>query len=267
MKHHHNLDNASFIKHGFLIRKNFLNFDDIKNVIESFLSLCVRLGGEHFAGYSIKDFYNNQKFTLDLLNLREQYPKKFGALYDVMQTTISMQKLALNDIIANDISNLLDTKITNLMCFNYLFRMDPPFCKRNSLDWHQDFVDYDQKDMSDGITAWIPLIDINNDIGPLKALVGSHAKGKVSNYVIEEESKSELSSHKHKISADVTNKFKEISLPVEIGDIIYISMNLIHSSGENISQKIRFSAQGRYFNTLSKHFPPGRPQFIKSKLY
>jgi hypothetical protein len=79
-----------------------------------------------------------------------------------MQTTISMQKLALNDIITNDISNLLDTKITNLMCFNYLFRMDPPFCKRNSLDWHQDFVDYDQKDMSDGITAWIPLIDINN---------------------------------------------------------------------------------------------------------
>ena len=110
-------------------------------------------------------------------------------------------------------------------------------------------------------------IDINNDIGPLKALVGSHSKGKVSNYVIEEESKSELSSHKHKISADVTSKFKEISLPVEIGDIIYISMNLIHSSGENISQKIRFSAQGRYFNTLSKHFPPGRPQFIKSKLY
>ena len=121
--------------------------------------------------------------------------------------------------------------------------------------------------MSDGLTAWIPLIDISANLGPLKALEKSHLAGKAVNYNINEETKkNKLASHKHNIKKNIINKYKGLTLPVNLGDIIYISMNLIHASGDNISNKIRFSGQGRFYNILSESFPPGRTQFIKSKL-
>ena len=48
--------------------------------------------------------------------LREKKPLVYGAIYDTMQTTVSMQKIALSKVILNDISKLLAVPIDSLMC-------------------------------------------------------------------------------------------------------------------------------------------------------
>ena len=262
-----NIDRIFFQENGFIIRKKFIPKPLIENVINTFIKFCKKLGGEKFNVHdSVNDFYS-EEFNKKLIELREEKPKVYGAIYDTMQTTVSMQKIALHKNILQDVSKLLSTQVTNLMCFNYLFRMDPPHCNRNKLDWHQDFITYDQVDMSDGLTAWIPLIDIPLKLGPLRALKKSHLYGRVEDYEINENSSiNNLVSHKHKIKNSVIDKYTSVSLPVNSGDIIYISMNLIHASGDNISNRIRFSGQGRFYNILSDSFPPGRPQFTKSQL-
>ena len=259
-------DHSSFKKNGYLVRKKVVPISYIEEVILTFIAFCKKLGGKDFNSFDVADFFNSENLSKKLIELRENKPSIYGAIYDTMQTTVSMQKMALSELILNDISKLLNCPTTNLMCFNYLFRMDPPFCNRNKLDWHQDFIDYDQLDMADGITAWIPLINIDKELGPLKLLQKSHLDGKVRNYKILETNGNQLSSHKHTIEKDIIKKYKNFSLPVNVGDIIYLSMNLIHASGENTSNKIRFSGQGRFYNILSKSFPPGKTLFIKSKI-
>ena len=120
----------------------------------------------YFNSFDVAHLFYNENLSKKLIELRENKPSIYGAIYDTMQTTVSMQKMALSELILNDISKLLNCPTTNLMCFNYLFRMDPPFFNRNKLDWHQDFIDYDQLDMADGITAWIPLQDTPLEMGP-----------------------------------------------------------------------------------------------------
>ena len=51
--------------------------------------------------------------------------------------------------------------------------------ERSRLDWHQDFIDYEQKNMSDGITAWMPLVKIDSNNGSIRILHESHMEGKV----------------------------------------------------------------------------------------
>tara|TARA_Y100000590_G_C15675602_1_gene997895 strand:+ start:592 stop:1407 length:816 start_codon:yes stop_codon:yes gene_type:complete len=253
-----------FNRDGFLIKRKCIEISKINNVIKTFFNLCANIDKNKFSHYSPENIFANDQFSKDLITFRKNSPKIFGAIYDTMQTTVSMQELGLNEIASNDISILLNTSKSNLMCFNYLFRMDPPFSNKNKLDWHQDFVSYDQEDMSDGITAWFPLMNISGNIGPLKALVGSHKIGKVKNYAIKTEKIEANTSHKHEIDKSILNDFEEVHLPVNVGDAIYVSMNLLHASGDNTSKKIRFSGQGRYFNILSKNFPMGRTQFQKS---
>tara|TARA_X000000950_G_scaffold288636_1_gene406440 strand:+ start:27 stop:902 length:876 start_codon:yes stop_codon:yes gene_type:complete len=263
-----NTENKTFNENGYIVRKNVIQQSLIESVINTFIKFCIKLGGKQFDQFEHLNSLDCVDFNRRLLDLREKKPLIFGAIYDTMQTTLSMQKIALSKNILKDVCKLLDAPMDNLMCFNYLFRMDPPMCNRNKLDWHQDFITYDQVDMSDGLTAWIPLIDIPQTLGPLKALKKSHLDGKAANYDINQNiSIDKLSSHKHNINKDIIDKYTSLSLPVELGDVIYISMNLIHASGDNISNKIRFSGQGRFYNILSDTFPPGRTQFMKSKLF
>ena len=45
-------------------------------------------------------------------------------------------------------------------------------------------------------------------------------------------------------------------------DALFFSSNLLHSSGENTSKKIRFSCQTRFFNSTSDEFAAFRPKLI-----
>ena len=128
-------------------------------------------------------------------------------------------------------------------------RGDMPLDDKWLSEIHQDFT-YVQGSMN-SIVLWIPFQEITEDIGPLQVLPGSHKDGV-------------LDSNKNKIS---DSEF--LSVPMNIGQALFFSQFLVHRSGKNRSDKIRFSLQIR-INDLNqkewgkrKFFFPKR-EFVKS---
>ena len=254
----------NFISNGYLILKGVIPYDKIVNVEKTLLFLCKTVKIEAFKQYNHNNLLNNNEFNWSLINLRNRSPHLFGAIYDSMQVSVAMQNLGL--FVQDIVAQLLACEVMELMSFNYLFRMDAPHDKRSRLDWHQDFIDYEQQNMSDGITAWMPLVKIDPNNGSIRILPESHMGGKVDGYEISKnvEDQNSLTSHKHKISNEIINKYKKINITAEPGDVGLHNMNLIHSSGYNTSEFIRFVGNGRYFKMTSQDFPQGRVQYQKS---
>lgn len=97
---------------------------------------------------------------------------------------------------------------------------------------HQDWPS--MKGSINGLTAWIPLVDVSEELGPLQVIPGSHLLGALECYDYE--------------GVPVLKEEKQgfISLPMEVGDVLVFSPFLIHRSGVNISNDIRLSAHFRF---------------------
>lgn len=121
-------------------------------------------------------------------------------------------------------------------------RADMPDDEKWSFPPHQDYP-FNRGSLN-SITIWIPFQDTPDNIGPLNVVPASHNDGERA------ENNSLL------INPPTDNLYK--SVPMKTGDLLVFSQFLIHKSGRNCSDKIRFSLQVR-FNDLSQ------PEFIRRK--
>jgi phytanoyl-CoA hydroxylase len=115
------------------------------------------------------------------------------------------------------------------------------------VDAHQDWRS--MQGSLNSVVIWVPLIDINKNLGALEVLPGSHLDGLRTDYVDNGFGMVNLSEEEQK---------KLISVEVNVGDVLLFSSFLIHQSGENITDKPRWSSHFR-FNDLSD------PTFINRK--
>lgn len=94
-----------------------------------------------------------------------------------------------------------------------------------------------------GVVVWFPLIPITGDVGPLMISPGSHLKKPKfkeweKSFALEDETKDE--------------DFYPVIL--EPGDVVIFNINLVHKSGNNTSDKIRWAANFRYSDLYSKNW-------------
>ena len=104
---------------------------------------------------------------------------------------------------------------------------------------HQDFP-YN-KHSKNSVVIWIPLQNTNYELGCLRFWVGSHVKNKIYKY-----DKKKIIINRKKIN------FR--SFPCKFGQSIIFSQFLVHESGENFTDKIRFSIQFRVTDLNSKEY-------------
>jgi phytanoyl-CoA hydroxylase len=103
------------------------------------------------------------------------------------------------------------------------------------VDAHQDWRS--MQGSLNSVVIWLPLIDINKDLGALEILPKSHLQGLLTNNIdhgfgmvnLSEEQKKDL-----------------ITVEVKTGDILIFNSFLIHQSGENITSTPRWSCHFRY---------------------
>jgi len=117
---------------------------------------------------------------------------------------------------------------------------------------HQD-ITYNSGSLN-SVTVWIPLQDVPDNIGPLEVVPESHRLGIV-------EAPRWLS-RRHSTEADLAEskfakRYKDedyIKLPIQLGQSLVFSQFLVHRSGRNVSERVRFTLQYRFRDLASTEY-------------
>ena len=96
----------------------------------------------------------------------------------------------------------------------------------------------------DSMIVWLPLSDIDVALGALEIVPGSHKLGLVETEVVE--------SFFGKVEEFTDDDF--VPVPVSQGDVLFMSAFLVHRSGNNVTETIRWSCHFRYNNLDERTF-------------
>ena len=92
-------------------------------------------------------------------------------------------------------------------------------------------------------------------MGRLQFIKSSHRIGTLNRKKIRNK---QFSSQQRLIPENLIPKKSEImEVDLKLGDVLFMSLNLVHRSGHNISKKFRLSIIGRYHNMISNDFKSG----------
>ena len=159
-------------------------------------------------------------------------------------------------------SKILDTERNNIFINGFMFRLDAPFDKKNSLDWHQDSSYYHMcyPKFNSGV-CWIPLTNNSEKNGSLIFIPSKNPKFikktksfKNNNFTSEQYTSSLLRSETKRIK----------NLKASLGDAAFFNMNIKHRSGINSSKKIRITI-GCRFHDMKKSFNVGKEIYFFNK--
>lgn len=121
---------------------------------------------------------------------------------------------------------------------------------KNQFYWkaaqHQDF--YAMRTSKDSLICWTPIFEITKDYGYLEVAPGSHKKGLLEH--IKDE-------HVHKVKEELPDD-AFVSVTMELGDALIFSSLLVHRSGLNTTDKIRWAINFRYCNLDDEEFINGK---------
>jgi phytanoyl-CoA hydroxylase len=230
-------DKEKYKKDGFLILKSFFP----KLVIQKILIEAKNIFANQMTihGIEVPDFDDSEKFAHAMFELFSEDLDAFVNTGKTVQHLISLHALGVDQKLVGLLKEI-GLSFPNICTRPVMYFNHHSLAKKKV--YHTVFSHQDWRSMQgslDSVVTWVPLININKDLGALQILPKSHKNGLVTSSVEESFGKVELS-----------NKEKQqlISAEVEQGDIVIFSSFLVHQSGDNITNKIRWSCHFRYNN-------------------
>lgn len=260
MKHAH----LSFVEDGACHLKNFLD-DETKNFVKEiiFENFKNDLKLKQFNSFDIEDDAFHQK----LINLRAEFPKRFGEIYDNINLNARFRSIFLNDKMLSFFAEALGVSKNLLFVNGFMLRLDGPLDKKNSLGWHQDSPYYmmSYPNFNAGV-CWMSVTKNTSENGTLMYIPKSHSE-MISANAIKSDAQS---SRQFPISMSNKELINSKNLDQEFGDISLLHLNLKHKSGINTSNKFRITMGcrvhyiGKTFNSGNEIFKFHNPKFSLS---
>lgn len=242
-----------FWKQGYIIEKNFFTRNELNRFNIELKDIILAYTGESKNVFKNIDIYN--QFLIDIY---KKDKKIISYVYDTICYSQSFIRIHSNYKIQKYINYLFSKKLSSPLYSNLnRVRMDFPKDKTTLYDWHQEvFFTIPRSNM---IQTWSPLINnTNSKNGTIRILPGSHKLG------IPEQKILKIKNRRTQITLikRILKKFKPINLNAKVGDMIFFSGKLFHSSGNNSSKQVRYSMVGMYHDTQNKNFlPPYLPKW------
>lgn len=246
--------NNYLISKNFLTNSNTLSLKNLfKNTIEKYLNYrCTKLS------------FEDNKIHQKLIKLRKESPNKFGEMYDTLNLSATLRSFFYQEFFINYFSKILNTGRNNIFINGFMFRLDPPFDKKNSLDWHQDssYPGYQMSypEFNSGV-CWIPLTNNSEKNGTLIFIPSKNPK-----FIKKTKSfkKDNFTSEQYNSQPSNIEIKKIKNLNINAGDAAFFNMNINHKSGINSSKKIRITI-GCRFHDMSKSFNVGKEIYFYNK--
>lgn len=245
-----NNDIEFFKKNGYLILKNFFDKEEVETVLRDAKTVFLRQFIEKgYIASCVLDDINEEQFNIFLYRLFEDDIECLSNCGKQVQHLISLHRLSLNTKII-ELLIQMGLKAPVVSTRPVLYFNHSKLAKQKifyKVDAHQDWRS--MQGSLNSVVIWIPLIDINKELGALEILSGSHLGGLRTDHV---------ENGFGMVSLSEDEKESLFSVEVNAGDALLFSSFLIHQSGDNTSNKPRWSCHFRY-NDLED------PSFIKRK--
>ena len=245
---------TDYNKNGYAVLKNIVPSARIDALLENIYKLYRKYSTDYELDGS-EDPWKSEMFHKKLIEFRKKDPKLFGAIYDSLKTSITLTQLVSDDKIVDNVAKFLNVKPSDISISEPMCRLDVPNDKRNALEWHQERSFFPQnRDGSHSLVCWIPLTNVTEEMGTIHISPESHKGG----LIIPERNEKKNGSSTRQISVpeEHIKKYEDLTVPVDVGDVVFLNMLLFHRSGVNISDKIRYAVQARFHTATADDFIP-----------
>jgi co-chaperonin GroES (HSP10) len=243
-----------YSKNGYAILKNIVPYTRIDALLENIYKLYRKYSTDSELDEA-EDPWKSEIFHKKLIEFRKKDPKLFGAIYDSLKTSLTLTQLVSDDKIVDNVAKFLNVKPSDISISEPMCRLDVPNDKRNALEWHQERSFFPQnRDGSHSLVCWIPLTNVTDEMGTIHISPESHKGG----LIIPERNEKKNGSSTRQISVpeEHIKKYEDLTVPVDVGDVVFLNMLLFHRSGVNISDKIRYAVQARFHTATADDFIP-----------
>lgn len=237
-----NSSKAQFNKEGYLILKNFFSKEILQEIYADARQLfAVQI--KRILGKTV-NIDNKDEFEQAMF---EFFEKDFNAFVNTgkqSQHLISMHRLGTDEKILSLLKGLGYEFPT--IAVRPAMQFNSRHLSKGGSHWklgaHQDWRT--GQGSLDSVVLWFPLIDCNADLGSLQIIPASHTDGLM---------KADTTGYLGSIQEEIPEE-KYVQTEFEVGDLLIFSAFLIHRSGNNITQNIRWSVQLRYNNIAEETF-------------
>ena len=238
-------------KNGYTIIRSFFDLnDEIIPIQESIYKLTLQVAKRHNIPVDIKPFDPD---TFDhIYDQILHFDRAIaGEVYDLVKQLPPFLRLVTGKKSEDIFCLLRDTDEPGIGAGSYGIRIDNPSETKFQSHWHQEF--FYQPQSLDGLVFWTPLVKITQGLGPVKILDSSHKNG-MCNYAKNDKYQFKSGSYQYGIhQEEKTIKKYELSQPLSApGDLILMDFLTIHASGDNLTERSRWSIQYRFFNHCDK---------------
>ncbi len=227
-----------YCRDGFIHHKNFFDRAEIEKIRtdakQIFSNQMLAQGVLQSANPSENEFEATMKeyFQRDLAG--------FINCGKTCQHLISLHRLSLSEKIVEQLHSL--GIAAPVICTRPVLYFNSRHLAQSEVYYrtppHQDWRS--MQGSLNAIVIWVPLMDVDATLGAIEIVPGSHLSGLL---------ESEQDEWFRKVSEG--DEFKYQSVNVEVGDALFFSAFLLHRSGNNITDSIRWSCHFRY-NDLSE---------------
>lgn len=260
------MSNNLFNKKGYIVKKDLISSKLHSELFFMFYDLaysCINRNNIK-CDFTIKNI-NQIKFSKDikeldklLLKILDYNNKLMGELYDTVSYSSTFLKLVSNSHMEDTARSLLNLKKHNtIYSYTHRIRIDPPRDERRTYGWHQEI--FYTIPNTKFVQTWCPLIrNTTMKNGTIEVCEGSHKEG------VAKQTWNEANERATQIivDANIVKKYKESSMPMKLGEVLFFDPHLFHRSGHNSTKdEIRFSLVGMWNDTTDKKFRAPKPEF------
>lgn len=233
---------TQFNKDGYLIIKNFFNQEVLHEIYTDARKLfAVQI--KRILGKTV-DINNKDEFEQAMFDFFEADFTAFVNTGKQTQHLISMHRLGTDEKILSLLKELGYEFPT--IAVRPAMQFNSRYLSKGGSHWklgaHQDWRT--GQGSLDSMVLWFPLVDCGENLGSLQIIPSSHKDGLM---------KADTSGYLGSIQEEISDE-KYIQTEFEAGDLLIFSAFLIHRSGNNITQNIRWSIQLRYNNIGEETF-------------
>ena len=227
-----------YTKNGYILCKNFFQMREVETILRDAKNIFFRQFVEkQYTNAKVLEEISESAFDKFLYQLFEEDLVCISNCGKQAQHLISLHALSLHKKLIELLHHIgLTSPVIStrpVLYFNHRKLSKQKIYYK--VDGHQDWRS--MQGSLNSVVIWLPLVDINKELGALEILPGSHLQGLRTDHIDNGFGMVVLSENE---------KSKLMSVEVQKGDVLLFSSFLIHQSGENITNSPRWSCHFRY---------------------